>query len=67
MANIFLKHLRTLAITSATLTSSYYLSSNDQRPNRLFSVFIVNAAEYVNICRLLIKNERIFFLRNDEM
>jgi len=47
MANFLLKHLRTLAITSVTLTSSYYfLVQYDQtKRNHLFTV---KAAEYVN-------------------
>jgi hypothetical protein len=50
MTNFLIRHLRTLAITSVTLTSSYFLSRQDynQTRNRLFSLLIVKAAEYVN-------------------
>ncbi len=46
MANFLIKYLRTLAITSVTLTSSYFLVQYDQiKRNHLFTV---KAAEYVN-------------------
>jgi len=48
MTNFLIKHLRTLAITSVTLTSSYFLYHYDQKRNRLFSFLTVKAAEYVN-------------------
>jgi len=44
MANFLLKHLRTIAITSATLTSSYFLFHHDRLP----SFMTIKAAEYVN-------------------
>jgi hypothetical protein len=49
MANFLLKHLRTLAITSVTLTSSFFLFHHDynQTKHRLFSLLTVKAAEYV--------------------
>ena len=45
MMNFLIKHLRTLVITSVTLTSSYFLSHHDQTRNRFLTV---KAAEYVN-------------------
>jgi hypothetical protein len=50
MAHFLIKHLRTLAITSVTLTSSYFLfhHDNNQTRNRLLSLLTVKAAEYVN-------------------
>jgi len=44
MANFLLTHLRTIAITSATLTSSYFLFHHDRLP----SFMTIKAAEYVN-------------------
>ncbi|CAF3945148.1 unnamed protein product [Rotaria sp. Silwood2] len=46
MTNFIVKHLRTLAIASVTLTSSYYFCNHDQIRNRLFSLLKVEASEY---------------------
>jgi hypothetical protein len=44
MANFLIKHLRAIAITSATLTSSYFLFHHDRLP----SFMTIKASEYVN-------------------
>jgi hypothetical protein len=50
MANYFVRHLRTLAVTSVTVTSSYFLfhSDHSQTRNHLLSLLTVKAADYVN-------------------
>jgi hypothetical protein len=61
MTNFLIKHFRTLAITSVTLTSSYFLVHYDQtKRNHLFKV---KAAEYVNENKsfVLIRNKKFYF------
>ena len=50
MANFIIRHLRTLAITSVTLTSTYALFHYDlnQSKNRLLSLLKVEAGDYVS-------------------
>ena len=48
MAQFFIRHLRTVALASATITSAYLSIPDVQTPIDLLKLFTVKAAEYVN-------------------
>ena len=66
MANFVLKHLRTVALASATVTSAYFLLPSPSITIDLPWLMTVKAAEYVNDLEMLIPTKNVdIFLRNE--